>query len=160
MTLRHLVTHNFRWKLFSVVLAAIFWLYIHASLRDEGRAIIRENPVSGLATAEFLNRFPVKVLTASQDANIYRVDPAEAEVTVRGESAVLQDLNWQEIKIFVDLTDLATNSKVRSTNLLREIQVHAPPNITAVKVDPPAVVVRRIAPAPAQAATKSIQPTP
>ena len=160
MSIRHLFLHNFRWKLFSVLLASAIWFYVHASLRDEGKAIIRENPVGGLATAEFLNRFPVKVLTASHDANTYRLEPAEAEVTVKGESAVLQDLNWQEIKVFVDLTDLGTNSKGRATELARAIQVHAPPNITPVKIDPPAVLVRRITPAPAQVAGKPIPPTP
>lgn len=154
MTLHHLFLHNWRWKLFSLLLASAIWFYVHTSIQNE--PIIRKNPISGVT--EFVSRFPIKVLTTSLDTNAYKLDPANAEVTVRGDINVLQDLDWKEIRVFVDLTDLGTNGRNHAAEFQRLLQVHTPNDVTLVRSDPTEVLVRRITPANPKAPRASSQP--
>ena len=140
MTLHELLLHNWRWKLFSVLLASGIWFYVSASIQNE--PVIRKNPISG--AADFLNRFPIKVLTTSLDTNAYKLEPAEAEITVRGDFNVLQDLDWKEIRVFVDLTDLGTNGRAHASEVQRLVQVQTPNDVTLVKAEPAAIIVRRV----------------
>jgi hypothetical protein len=150
--LRELLTHNWRWKLFSLLLAVAVWFYIRTSIRgDLGMPRLRPG---GAATADFMHEFAVARLTAPGDTNLYHLDPATTRVTVRGDFLLMQELNWDEFHVFVDLT--RPPDKPLSAHV---IQVSPPPGMTVVAIEPPAVIVRAGARPGTQAAGLS-QPQP
>jgi hypothetical protein len=155
MTLRHLCLHNWRWKLFSVVLASAIWFFVDRSLPQA--TIIRKNPVSGLV--EFQSRCPIRLLTAGQDPGPFKLEPAEADVTVTGELRVLEDIDWRDVKVFTDLAEPNGNSRGSVAEVERLVQVHLPTNLTLVKVEPASILIRRLPPAPASKSPPA-NPTP
>lgn len=155
MTFRHLCLHNWRWKLFSVLLASAIWFFVDRSL-PQG-TIIRKNPVSGVA--EFQSRCAIKLLTGGQDLGSFKLEPAEAEVTLTGEFRVLQELDWRNVKVFIELGEANGNGASSVSEFERLLQVHLPTNITLVTLEPSSVRIRRLPPAPAPK-TPSINQTP
>jgi YbbR domain-containing protein len=133
--LRELLTHNWRWKLFSLLLAVAVWFYIRTSI--QGDLVMPRLRPGGAATADFVHEFPVARLTAPGDTNLYHLDPATTRVTVRGDFLLMQELNWDEFRVFVDLT--RPPDKPLSAHVVR---VTPPPGMAVVAIDPPAVIVR------------------
>jgi YbbR domain-containing protein len=136
MSLRDFFLHNWRWKLFSVLLAAAVWFYIRTSIRGDF-GLPRLKP-AGITTADFVHEFPVTRLTDPADTNQYRIEPATAQVTVRGDFLLMQELHWDEFRVFVDLT--RPPEKNTSAHLIR---VTPPAGIEVISVEPPAALVRR-----------------
>jgi YbbR domain-containing protein len=77
---------------------------------------------------------PVLVVSAAADVRAFRVRPAEVDVTVRGEREVLDRLTEKDVRITVDLTDIAA-----ARSLLKHVNVSTPPGVTLVSVTPPDV---------------------
>lgn len=144
MTLRHLFLHNWRWKLFSLLIASALWFYVRASL--PGDVLIRKNPVTGTTTAEMWEEFPIHLLAASQDGTPYAVEPPGASVTLQGSLTALQDFDWKTVRVFVNVTDLIGIGPNSAIEAERHVQVHAPAGVTVARIDPAIVRVRRIVP--------------
>lgn len=136
MSFRDLFLHNWRWKLFSLLLAAAVWFYIRTSIRGDF-GLPRLKP-AGVSTADFMHEFTITRLTDPQDTNSYRIEPATTQVTVRGDFLLMQELNWDEFRVFVDLTK--PPAAATSAHL---IKVVPPTGMDVIGIDPPAALVRR-----------------
>lgn len=152
--LRAIILNNFWWKLLSLFFAVAIWSYIRAGI--QGEVILKRNPASGTATGTFPKSFPIRVLSDSGDKHVYRVTPTEVELTVTGELNAMNDLNAQEIQVFVDMSDVEIDSAANKSGeeFARDVRVHAPPRITVQKVNPPTALVKRLP------ATSSPPPSP
>ncbi len=158
MNLRTLILNNFWWKLLSLFFAVAIWSYIRAGI--QGEVILKRNPAAGTATGTFPKNFSIRVLTDSGDPHVYRVSPAEVEVTVTGELAAMNELNAQEIQVFVDMTDVEPDSAIgkAADEFAREVQVHTPAKISVQKVNPSSAVVKRLSVAPVQSPSLKSKP--
>jgi len=132
MAMRNFILDNLGWKMASVVVAILIWITINSNIKLPGTR----------ASSSIPFKLPIAVVRAASDLGAFRILPGQAEVTVRGESAVLNDLNASDLLLFVDLTHVKDDK-----NLRKKIIVHTPPNVAAVKVDPEEVEVTRIPPA-------------
>ena len=144
MNLRAIILNNFWWKLLSVFFAVAIWSYIRAGI--QGEVILKRNPAGGTATGTFPKSFPIKVLAESGDSHTYRVTPTEVEVMVSGELTAMNELNAQEIHVFVDMTDVDSTAAIgkASDEFAREVQVHTPAKISVQKVNPATALVKRL----------------
>ena len=136
MTLRALLINNWRWKLFSLLIAWAVWFYIRNSISgDVGVLRVKS---TGAASGDFVHEFPISVLTSPGDTNNYRLDPASVGVTVRGDFLLLQELDWSEFRVYVNLShapEIAVSAHV--------VSVTPPSGIQVVSIEPAAVLVRR-----------------
>ena len=136
MSLRSLIFHNFWLKLFSLALACLVWVFV--KYRNKGDLDIRPTPLVNLSTQDSM-RLPVAALTLPADARVFKIDPPNVYVTLTGEAALLKELSAQNIKAYVDL------SEIRNEDSTYLVKVHAPPDIT-VRVLPKVVSVQQISP--------------
>lgn len=142
MSLRHLFLHNWRWKLFSLLLATAIWFFVDASLRND--VVVRKNPLS--SRADFQGHVKVGVFSSGNLSTPLRVEPAGVDVTVRGDFVALQDLDWKQIRAFVDVSSLGTNGNSAALFFERLVEVRGPANVEVIRVEPVIVTVRRVAP--------------
>lgn len=136
MSFRSILLYNWHWKLFSLLLATAVWFYIRTSIR--GDYVMPRFKAGGVTTLDFSHEFTIGRLTDTADTNTYQIEPVAAEVTVRGDFSLMQELSWDEFHVFVGLAP-APKAAV-SAHL---ITVTPPPGIEVIAVDPPAVLVRR-----------------
>lgn len=132
-----LVLKDFWLKLFSFALAVLAWFTVDVALRNANAG----SPLQSLSLTPSSNRvfdhLPVTVMSSAEDVRSVRVQPKDVEVTVQGESKVLDNLQAKDIRVIVDLTGIqATNAALR-----RRIEVSTPAGVTHVKVDPEQVQV-------------------
>jgi YbbR domain-containing protein len=129
MAKREWFTVDFGWKFFSVILAVAVWLTVYK---------IREEPESSATTGvpNTYGDLPVLVVSATADARDFQVVPGTVSVTVSGSQEVMAVLQANQIRPFVDLTDIGSTKDLR-----RKVEVAAPPGVTLVGVDPPKVTV-------------------
>jgi YbbR domain-containing protein len=132
MAWRELILHDFRWKLFSLVLANLLWVMIWLSTHSE------RLPGSSEATREF-PRLPITVMTVATETRGFQVSPSVVSVTLAGDATALAKLNGAQIAVFVDLTDVAGAARLR-----RRIVVHPPPGTALARVEPEQVQIERI----------------
>ena len=128
--MRGWITHDFWWKLFSVLLAVAIWLTIYK---------IREEPsLSAFSVAGVpltYGSVPVLVVSAASDVRDFHVLPGTVAVKVSGPQEVMAVLQANQIHPVVDLTDISA----ASPNLKRRVEVSTPPGVTLISVDPPEV---------------------
>jgi YbbR domain-containing protein len=129
---QELILKDFWLKLFSLVLAVLIWLTITF-------AIHRDLPPAGAALPAHkdlrtLYNLPVAILSAGTDVRNFSVTPAEVQVTLQGEPALLQSLQPRDVHILVDVTGVQAGG-----DLLKQIEVSTPPGITYTHVSPQAV---------------------
>lgn len=138
MSLRAFIQHNFWLKLFSFVLATLIWFAIHFGIKGDFR--LPQNPITTPTSREFA-RLPVRILGRSADSRVFKVEPDQVFVKVTGEAAVLNDLNLQDIAVYVDLANVRS---IRETN--QRVRVDIPDGVTVITVSPRAVNVEQISP--------------
>ena len=158
MNLRELILGNFWWKLLSLFFAVAIWSYIRAGI--QGEVILKHHPATGTATGTFPRNFPIRVLADSGDTHNYKVTPTEVAVIVTGELAAMNDLNAQEIRVFVDMTDVESDASIPKPpdEFAREVQVRTPPNISVQKVNPSTVLVKRLPVIPSSSTPSNSKP--
>jgi hypothetical protein len=78
---------------------------------------------------------PVALVSKSGDVQDYRAAPPMVSIKVSGPPQVMAVLQGNQIRPFIDLSDLDPTSK----NLRRRVEVSTPPGVTLVSVDPPQV---------------------
>lgn len=132
MALRDFVTKDFGWKLFSVVLAVVVWLIVHAV--SEGFSG-RLDPLRRAATRTF-ERVPVDIVFAAADAREIKIHPKEVQVTVSGRAEVVNFLDENEIRVTVDLRGIEAAQRLR-----KRVIASAPLGITILGIIPREVEV-------------------
>jgi YbbR domain-containing protein len=131
---RNLVVKDFWLKLFSLALAILIWLTVRFSINGETST----SPwlaLLGRAADETVLTVPVRVPTSGVQA--FSVDPAEVQVTLRGDPKRLKSLRNEDIRAQVDLTGVET-----ANGLLRPVEVVLPPGISYTHLSKEDVVVR------------------
>ena len=125
--LRGLFFKDVMLKLLSLLLAILTWLALSSIQRES-------TPVGTVSLySQKLTFFNVEVviLSSASDVHDYRVEPKTVEVTVEGDSKVLQGLESKDVRAMVDLTGLESGTDVR-----KRIELSTPPGVKHVKVNP------------------------
>jgi YbbR domain-containing protein len=78
----------------------------------------------------------VLVVSTASDVRDFRVVPDTVAVKVSGSPEVMADLQANQIRAVVDLTDIQS-----ARDLRRRVDISMPPGVTLVSVDPPKVDV-------------------
>jgi hypothetical protein len=130
--MRDLILHNFRWKVFSLLLAGLAWFTIHTSLREDLSQVV----VSGQRSFQ---NIPVILLTSVKSTSQFVPSPDTVEVAVSGSEAELEKLKDEDVRAFVDVTRVKDEKEVR-----RKIQVQVPGKCQVVGVNPLYASVARI----------------
>ncbi len=128
--MRDWFTKDFGWKLFSVFLAVAIWLTVH---KIRGESVGQTAPFAGNVTYGDL---PIQIVSASADVRNFHVMPSTVEVTVNGPAEVMAKLQADQVRAIVNLTGIQPDR-----NLLRPVDISAPPGVTLVSINPPEVAV-------------------
>jgi YbbR domain-containing protein len=126
MPARSLFLDHLWLKGFSLILATLIWLTIHANVEREARE-----------ETKTFDHEPVALLADSSEHRAFVLDPAEVRVTVKGPKAVIDSL--RDIRAYVELASHAGNTGNYT------VEVHAPAGITVALVTPRTVFVRQAA---------------
>ncbi|HET7624708.1 MAG TPA: CdaR family protein [Verrucomicrobiae bacterium] len=131
--LRKLIFVDFWLKLFSLGLAVLIWLTIGFSISKDVSpiAILTRD----LPEKTFFN-VPVLVMLPASDVRNVKVDPGTVQVTVRGESKLLDDLKIKDIRAQVDLTGIES-----ARDLHQRIDITLPTGVVEVRTIPSEVEV-------------------
>jgi hypothetical protein len=129
---RNLVVKDFWLKLFSLALGILIWLTVDFSINKE---ISPWSALIGRAVDEKVLSVPVYVPTV--DARAVSVEPAQVQVTLRGDPKLLKSLGAADVRAVVDLAGVEM-----ADGLSRHVQVILPPGISYTQLSPDAVEVR------------------
>lgn len=134
--LRNLVFRDFWLKLFSLGLAVLVWFLVSPAVYHQPNpmAAALSNPRTEEQT--YFN-IEVQVLATAADVRSFKVNPSEVEVTVRGETNLLGQLQAKDIRALVDLTGIESAPR----GMRKRIEVTTPAGITLVRVIPAEVDV-------------------
>ncbi len=130
--LRHVFFDDFMLKLFSFVLAVLFWLTVSFAIQQN------EVPssVSGLSLTSDMRmivHLPLAPMSPSEARKIKLV-PSEVDVTVQGDARLIQNLQSRDVRAVVDLAGVDRSSTNR-------VLVTIPAGLTFVRVVPAEVQV-------------------
>jgi YbbR domain-containing protein len=131
--LRRLVFHDFWLKLFSLALAMLIWLTVSFAIRKD---------VSPTGTFKLnvhqktFSQMPVVLLSSAADLRDVRISPKEVEITVEGDSKIIEQLQAREIRAMVDLTGIEA-----ARDLRKRIDISTPAGISPVRVIPEEVQI-------------------
>jgi len=136
--LRHLFLDDVLLKLFSLVLALLFWLTVSFAIQQkEGPAV----PALSLTPElRIVFRLPVMVVSSAPDAHKCKVSPEEIDVTLQGEARLIEKLQSKDVRAIVEL-----NASEAAQNLSKHIEVSVPAGVAFVRAVPDEVQI--IAPA-------------
>lgn len=170
MRLTEFIKRNLLAKVLSLFLATLIWLSIQTSAdrlagsgggekiqvaeERSGTAPIpttlvptapKQEPSSTVGKSEPFDR-PVTLLKPPGDSYVYRIDPSEVTIVVKGDKQLLQDMNTREIQVFVDLTDkldrFATAANTRG--IPAHIRAYSPAGVEVSRIEPSLASVTRI----------------
>jgi hypothetical protein len=130
MAFRGLISKNLGWKLTAVLLALVSWNMLNTGVQES---------LQPGAVRTFVE-LPVNLLTPVSDRQIYRVQPAAVDVTVRGETDLIESLQPSEIEPYVSLTSIG-DAMLQS----KRVRLSLPTGITRVRVRPESVSVETAA---------------
>ena len=130
--LRNLLVHDLSLKLVALALALLIWATVQFAIQKQIAGVTPSGP----QVLHTLHRLPVLVVSAAADVRAFRVNPAQVDVTVRGELEVVERLTEKDVRVTVDLTDIA-----KARDLIKHVDVATPPGVTPVRVTPPEVDV-------------------
>jgi len=160
MAIQDIVVKDFWWKFLAFVLATLIWANFGGKLDerievDESGVHVAAEP--GQLVETVLSRpfeRPIAVLRSGEVADAFRVAPVDVRVILRGGRGRFATLDPKLILAFVDVTDM--NEKAGGTAhtrpVSRMVQVHVPPGVELVSVEPRSVIVERISSQPPAAA--------
>jgi YbbR domain-containing protein len=118
---------DWKWKLFSLLLAALIWLTIHHNVQRETRTVTAAAFESTLT----YGNLPVLVVSTAADVREFRITPTTVTVKVAGSADNIAKLQASQIRAVVDLTDIESTKE-----LVRQVDVSTPVGITLISVDP------------------------
>ncbi len=139
MASRNIILHNFWWKLFSLLLAALMWLTIDTDFQRNERRVEAARDVVTESRLPFYG-IPITLLNSPTNTNQYNITPEMVSVVVGGrDEKALDDLQARKVQAFVDVTDAEDEKQFR-----RPIQVNVPKDLTVLRGDPSNAIVERI----------------
>ena len=126
MAARDIILHDFWLKSFSLVLAVMVWLAVHANIRTESSG--SQNPFRPPEQDRFVRQIWLK--TAGTDRQGYSVEPPAVTIKVNADPAVLKKLNPNDIEVSVNLTGV--------TNVIGyfPVEVKLPRNVSLQSYSP------------------------
>jgi len=137
--LRDFFFNDFLLKLFSFVLALLFWLTVSFAIQQkEGPSVPTLSLTADVRT--MVLRVPVQQMWAAASVNKLKFNPPEVDITVQGDGRLLQDLPTRDVRALVDLTNV---DPARTPS--NRVQVTIPAGVTYLRVSPAEVQV--VAPA-------------
>ncbi len=132
--LREVFLHDFRLKLFSLVLASLTWMVVNFAVqRDNSPAAPL---VLGNVQQRVFPKIPVIVMSSAEDVRSVRVHPKEVDVTVQGDARLISQLDARDIHVLVDLTGIPAAHDLR-----KRVEVSTRPGVTLLRVEPEEVQV-------------------
>jgi hypothetical protein len=149
MSLRDLIFRNFWLKLFSIGSGTVIWMAIHYSIAHD---IALDEPAPGLAFVKEQILVPVLIMAQNKDSilesvpnsgtnRVWKINPPDVLLTVFGPPAVLTGKDRDKIKVFVDLTDFHSRTRVQEdlhTDVPHDIYVQdLKPNSVSVEATTP-----------------------
>lgn len=138
MALRDFILNNFKWKLAALIFAIFVWYGIQVIL-NKG---IQPNQLPNVDYRNYtFLRQTVLVVTNPDDTRSFRVAPPKVDVVIRSTASALNKLTETDIKVFVNLIDVAEGLEES-----KEVLVYVPEGIIVydIRVDPAAVKVERV----------------
>jgi YbbR domain-containing protein len=136
MAFRNYIFDNFKWKVLSLLLAALTWLTITTAVQKDETSL--KSPVVTTSKAAF-PMVPVTVMTSALNTNRFKVTPTMVQVEVTGKTNEVASLQADEVRAFVDVTDMKDETQVR-----KPVQTQAPGDLKISAVNPQNVLVERI----------------
>jgi YbbR domain-containing protein len=130
MAYREIFTRDLGWKIFSVSLAVVLWLTVHAISEDRSR---RSGGTTGLVTQTYEN-VPVLVVSAAADVREFKVQPEVVSVTVTARQEIMSGIAQRDIEARVDLTDMKDFATARS--LRKRVIISLPAGVTLNRAVP------------------------
>jgi YbbR domain-containing protein len=130
--LKRLVLKDMWLKLFSLALAALIWSTVSLAIRKEGPPARSSFQMD---KATFFG-VPVEVQISASDMHNFRVEPKTVDVTVEGDSDLLNSLQSKDIRATVDLRGTEAG-----TDLTKRIEVSTPAGLSNVQVNPSEVKI-------------------
>jgi YbbR domain-containing protein len=137
MSLREYLQNNFWLKLSSLALALLIWFSVRFSKQDLRPT---RNPLSRFSTSEIMH-VPVRVIWTPEAAEACKVEPAQVDITLRGEKSALKNLTAKDIVAFVTVNDDPAVGV--SSN---RVEVYTPPAVSVVQVSPAGVRIEHFHP--------------
>jgi hypothetical protein len=128
MDVRKLILRNMGWKVLSLVLGVLVYVFVRWHM--EGDVILLQRSTE--ATFEQT----VSVLATAELQGSFQVDPRIVQVKVAGRRDAIARLTETDIRAYVDMTDVVAEIAVRRT-----VHVQPLPDIARVEVVPSAVRV-------------------
>lgn len=122
MTLRRFIFEDFGLKLFSLGVALLIWTAVHFAVEKE--ADLAVTPLTRISVRTFPDR-PVLVVSLEADVRGFKVKPSHVNVTVRGETTVLDKLQDKDIHVIVELTNVTVSASLR-----QRVEVSTPSGVT------------------------------
>lgn len=134
ISIRALILRNLAWKLVSLLLGLLIYMFVDANLSGDLTPFSRTYSVT--------YQRPVSILsgTAGSAAGVlYEVTPEVVNVKVIGRKEPIKKLVAEDVLTFADLSDLGT---MPPTALQRPVEVHLPPMEVEVIVEPSVVQIQ------------------
>jgi hypothetical protein len=125
---RNLITKDFWLKAFALALAILIWLTVRFSISGE-----TSSPWLALLghVDENIVTVPIHVPSGK-----FTVDPAEVQVTLRGNPQIIKNLRTLDVRAQVDLTGIES-----ANGLLRPVEIILPQGVSYTHVAPDEVEV-------------------
>lgn len=132
------ITKDFRWKLFSLILAVASWIAIRRNIGGTPATVI---PFASMETVPFTN-LTVTAVSASADVHNAQIVPKIVAVRLSGPSEIMTILGENRVHAYVNLTGIDAASGLRLP-----VDVSVPPGVTIDKIAPSKVSVTFSSPA-------------
>ena len=129
--MRDLLTKDFGWKLFSLILAAAIWFTVNGILHESAAPL----PDASSKTITYDN-LSVIVVAATADVHAYRVTPATIKVTVTGPATAMKTLQAGELHATVNVTGASL-----AHGLILPVEISLPPKVSITSIEPDRVLV-------------------
>ncbi|TAL06205.1 MAG: hypothetical protein EPO07_02195, partial [Verrucomicrobia bacterium] len=97
--MRDLLTKDFPWKIFALVLACAIWFTVK-NISNEPAPVAAQ---LGVWNTRELTNLPVLVVSAAADVREFKVQPETVAVTVTARPEVMAALQEKEIEAYVNL---------------------------------------------------------
>lgn len=153
MALPDIIFRDFWWKFLAFVLATLVWVNFggklneHVEVEEGSVGTFSQQDANATVLSKPLTR-PITVLRSPTVADVYRLEPAEVSVVVKGEAGKLRTLDTKQILAFVDVTDMNDENSGAASwrRMSRIIKVSLPAGVELVSLVPQSVIVEKILP--------------